>query len=178
MRSASDLEQRLRDLIDPICRTHRVSCIQVRYAQEPGGGLLRVMIERDDVDGLDSDGQGGVRLDDCVAVSRDVSVALDAQDAIAGRYRLEVTSPGLERPLLKPEDFERFKGREVKLQTLLPIERQRRFQGVLKGLVDDQVQLEQGGDVVSIALDNVSKANLVFHFGEKKGNKGERHAER
>ena len=177
MRPASELEQRLRDLIDPICRTHRVNCVQVRYAQEPGGGLLRVMIERD-VDGVDSEGQAGVRLEDCVAVSRDVSVALDTQDTISGRYRLEVTSPGLERPLLSPEDFERFKGREVKLHTLSPIERQRRFQGVLKGLVGNDVQLEQGGQVVSIALDNVSKANLVFHFGVKKGNKGERHAER
>lgn len=177
MHHASELEQRLQNLIEPICRTHGVSCVQVRYAKEPGGGLLRVMIERN-IDDISAEGQAGVRLEDCVAVSRDVSVALDTQDTISGRYRLEVTSPGLERPLLRPEDFERFKGREIKLQTLAPIERQRRFQGVLQGLVGNDVQLEQEGQVVSIALDNVNKANLVFHFGGNKGNKGERHAER
>ncbi len=176
MHVASDLEQRLEVLIAPICRTHGVECIQVKYGREPGGGLVRIMIERPEQQ--DQGTQGGIRLEDCVAVSRDVSVALDAHDVVPGRYRLEVTSPGLERPLLGAPDFERFKGHEVKLQTLSPVEKRRRFQGVLRGLAGRDVQLEQDGQVIAIALDNVSKANLVYHFDKHSGHKGERHAER
>ncbi|MCB9667568.1 MAG: ribosome maturation factor RimP [Myxococcales bacterium] len=175
MRALSDREQRLSPIIEPLCHAHGVRVVQIKYGREPGGGLLQIMIERLTDD--DQGGQGGITLEDCVRVSRDVSVALDANLVLEGRYRLEVTSPGLERPLVAEQDFERFKGREIKVHTVGPVDGRRRFQGVLEGLFGSRIRLSQEGEPIDIALDNVKKAHLVYHFGRPTRHTGERHAE-
>ncbi len=135
----------------------------MRYLREPGGAVIRVIIDRD-VPGLEVG--SGVSLEDCTAVSRDVSTALDVHDDAlpSGGYRLEVSSPGLERPLVKLEDFERFSGREVKVRTRTAIEKQRRFRGMLRGVVDHSIELEEDGKVILIPHEDIAQANLVYRF--------------
>jgi ribosome maturation factor RimP len=161
--ASQQLERSLEELIDPICRAHGVELVDVRYLREPGGAVIRVIIDRE-VPGLDVG--SGVSLEDCTAVSRDASSALDVhQDLMpSGAYRLEVSSPGLERPLVKLSDFERFAGREVKLKTRTPIEKQRRFRGTLRGVVDERVELDENGKVVRIPHEDIAQANLVYRF--------------
>jgi len=153
----------LERLIDPICRAHGVELVDVRYLREPRGAVIRVVIDRD-VPGMEVG--SGVSLEDCTAVSRDVSTSLDVHEDLlpSGAFRLEVSSPGLERPLVKLADFERFSGREVKLRTQTPIERQRRFHGKLLRVVDQSIELDQDGKVLLIPHAVIAQANLVYRF--------------
>ncbi len=150
-------------LIDPICSAHAVELVDVRYLREPGGAVIRVIIDRG-VPGVEVG--SGVSLEDCTAVSRDVSTALDVHDDIlpSGGYRLEVSSPGLERPLVKLSDFERFSGREVKVRTRTAIHEQRRFRGKLLRVVDHSIELDQDGKVFQIPHEEIAKAHLVYRF--------------
>ena len=144
--ATEQLVQALQQLIEPICLAHGVELVDVRYLREPKGALIRVIIDRN-VPGLEVG--SGVSLEDCTAVSRDVSTSLDVHEDLflSGAFRLEVSSPGLERPLVKLSDFERFSGREVKVKTQTPIERQRRFRGTLLRVVDQSIELDQDGKV-------------------------------
>ncbi len=108
----------------------------------------------------------GVSLEDCTGVSRDVSTTLDVHEDLvpSGAFRLEVSSPGLERPLVKLTDFERFSGREVKVRTQTPIGKQRRFRGKLLRVVDESIELDSDGQLLSIPHADIAEANLVFRF--------------
>jgi len=99
-------------------------------------------------------------------ISRDLSTALDVHEDLlpSGTYRLEVSSPGLERPRVKLTYFERFSGREVKVRTQSPIERQRRFRGKLLRVVDQSIELDQDGKVFLIPHAEIAQANLVYRF--------------
>ncbi len=162
-KAQAQLESSLEALIDPICRAHGVELVDVRYLREPGGAVIRVIIDRD-IPGVEVG--SGVSLEDCTSVSRDASTALDVHDDFlpSGGYRLEVSSPGLERPLVKLQDFERFSGREVKVKTRNAIDRQRRFRGKLVGVVEQSIELDQDGKVVLIPHEDIAQANLVYRF--------------
>lgn len=169
-RATEQLGKTLVELIDPICCAHGVELVDVRYQRERGGAVIRVIIDRG-VPGQDVPGQGdgsGVSLDDCTGVSRDVSTTLEVHDDVLllGAYRLEVSSPGLERPLVKLADFERFSGREIKVRTRTAIERQRRFHGRLLGVVNRAIELDQDGTVLLIPHDDIAQANLVYRFSK------------
>ncbi len=157
------LVQALERLIDPICRAHGVELVDVRYLREPKGAVIRIIIDRE-VPGLEIG--SGVSLEDCTGVSRDVSTSLDVHEDLlpSGAFRLEVSSPGLERPLVKLSDFERFTGREVKVRTQTPIRQQRRFRGKLLRVVDQSIELEQDGEVLLIPHGEIAQANLVYRF--------------
>ncbi len=156
------LNGRLGVLAEPICRAHGVELVDVRFHRGPGTGVLRVLIDRFR-EGVDSG--SGVSLADCTAVSRDLSSALDAhEDLVPGNYLLEVGSPGLERPLFKLADYERFAGKEIKVKTHSPIDKRRRFRGRLLGVVDGNIQIDQDGQTVSISLEEIAHANLVYRF--------------
>lgn len=161
--ATQQLVQALQQLIEPICLAHGVELVDVRYLREPKGAVIRVIIDRD-VPGLEVG--SGVSLEDCTAVSRDVSTSLDVHENVlpSGAFRLEVSSPGLERPLVKLSDFERFSGREVKVKTQTPIERQRRFRGTLLRVVDQSIELDQDGKVLLIPHADIAQANLVYRF--------------
>lgn len=180
MKSRSDIDKtRIESVVDPICRAHGVELVEVVYAREPGGAVLRILIDRERPGLIEADGTpkpgSGVTLEDCKAVSRDIGTALDVnEDALpSARYRLEVGSPGLDRPLVRPRDFERFAGAQVKVQTRAEIEgaepERRRFSGILRGIDGQVVKLEDispaGTRVLSIPLDTIQKAHLVPRFG-------------
>lgn len=112
-------------------------------------GMLRLTIDK----------PGGVTLDDCVAVNRRVGLLLDANDPIEGPYRLEISSPGLNRKLKNSKDFEYFTGRKVKILTQKDI-----YKGTIKGLAGDTVLLDIEGSKVSLQMKDIVKANLDFDF--------------
>jgi len=105
-----------------------------------------------------------VNLDDCEAVSREVSALLDVNDPISGHYTLEVSSPGLDRPLFEAAHYARFVGANVKLSLALPQDGRRRIQGVIERVEGDDVILREGDQETRVALGNVQKARLVPEF--------------
>ena len=112
------------------------------------------------------DSPNGIGLEDCEAVSRELSAAMDVADLITEAYRLEVSSPGMDRPLVKAAHFERFVGSEAKLQTRLPVEGRRRFRGEILGVQDEILQLKVDGSEVSLPLESIDKARLVPVFDD------------
>jgi ribosome maturation factor RimP len=114
-------------------------------------GVLRVYIDHPD----------GIGLDDCQAVSYQVSGVLDVEDPIRGQYSLEVSSPGLDRPLFQGRDFERFAGSAVDVRLLAPVNGRRKFRGVLGGLRDGQVVVQMDDEELVVALDEIDQARLV-----------------
>ena len=119
-----------------------------------GGGLLRVYI----------DSEKGISADDCQKVSYQVSGVLDVEDPIPGHYTLEISSPGLDRMLFRPQDFERFAGQLIKLRTTYPIEGRRKFKGRLTGLQGDNVVFEQDDMEISLPFDQIEQARLVPEY--------------
>ena len=116
------------------------------------------------------DKPGGVTLDDCAEVSRELSTVLDVEDCIPGRYTLEVSSPGLNRPLKKPADFERFAGRLVEIKTAELYQdekgnRRKTFLGLIQSVEDSSVLLKlKEGQLAHIPFDKIAKAHLEFEF--------------
>lgn len=116
---------------------------------------LQIMIERKDRQNL--------VVDDCAAVSRAISEILDEKDPIKGEYSLEVSSPGLDRPLTKVEHFSRFAGYEAKIDTMVPVEGRKRFKGkIIKVDEQNNVHFEMDGNTYVIPFDDISKAKLVL----------------
>ena len=107
------------------------------------------------------DGPEGIGVDDCQAVSHQVSGILEVEDPIRGQYSLEVSSPGLDRPLYQASDFDRFAGHEVTLRLLAPVGGQRKFKGVLGGLRDGQVVVEMDEEELVVSLEEIDQARLV-----------------
>jgi ribosome maturation factor RimP len=115
-------------------------------------GLLRIYIDQ----------ETGINLDDCEFVSRQLGAVLDVEDPISGPYELEVSSPGIDRPLTRLADFERFAGFEAKLETALPLEGQRRWKGCLLGLDGETVRLKTKTGEVALPFAAIQKAKLVL----------------
>lgn len=115
---------------------------------------LQIMAERRD--------DAPMTVDDCSEISRSVSAILDVADPIAGAYMLEVSSPGIDRPLTRPEDYVRFAGFEAKIELAQPIEGRKRFRGRLLGLADDRVRLVSETGEVTLPFTAIAKAKLVI----------------
>lgn len=168
-------------VIEPICVAHGVELVDVTYAREPGGAILRVLIDRERpelaavTEGAKAVGSG-VTLADCRAISRDLGVVLDVHEKLvpSGRYHLEVGSPGLDRPLVRKRDFERFAGREIKVQTRDRAPEaaadRRRFQGRLRGVSGENIVVEDptpgpgASPIWTISLSSIVRANIVHRF--------------
>ena len=155
---------RLEILVAPLCKEHGVELVDVRHQLEPSGAVLRVLIELPDAETLPPG--VGVSLDDCTRVSRAVSALLDHDESmVPGHFRLEVSSPGIERPLVKARDFERYRGREVRVSVKRPVSGRKNFTGILDGLQAGQVLLrDPQGEQIALAYAEIAKANLVFRF--------------
>lgn len=140
-------------LIEPALRDMGFELVQVRLM----GGTrrtLQVMAEH-----LDRDRQ--MTVDDCADISHAVSALLDVADPIPGAYTLEVSSPGIERPLVKRADYERFQGHEARLETEEAVDGRKRFVGVLEGLEGDDVVILVGGDQCRVPMGAIKRARLV-----------------
>ncbi len=145
------IEQLVASVIDPM--GYRL--VRARYF---GGNRARLQVMMDRGDGKT------VTVDDCAAASRALSVVLDVEDPIAGQYELEVSSPGIDRPLVRLEDFERYNGHEAKVELARARDGQRKFRGCLAGVSDGHVSLApaDGGPAIMFDLEDVRDAKLVL----------------
>lgn len=154
----ASLQDRLVEQLEPLVENLGYELVLLEYNAHRGSGLLRLFI----------DAAGGVTLGDCEKVSREVEGLLDVEDPIPQNYRLEVSSPGLDRPLVKPAHFERFAGAQVRVQLLAPQDGRRKFRGVLRGMRGGGVVLEtQDAGTVELALDNIERARLVPDYEQE-----------
>ncbi|HML78396.1 ribosome maturation factor RimP [Geobacter sulfurreducens] len=155
-----DVVSRITSVAEQVLTPQGLELVEVEYKREGRQMILRLFVDK----------PGGISLDDCAAVSRELSEILDVEDFIREHYTLEVSSPGLNRPLKKEADYERYSGRLVKVRTfeLLADEegnRRKTFLGDLVGLSDGVVTLTlREGQLARIPLDKIAKANLEFEF--------------
>jgi ribosome maturation factor RimP len=152
-----DIPEELRVLIEPVVAEAGFELVDVQLARGGRPWSLRVTIDTPQCDGR-------VSIDSCAAISRELGSQLDAADAIEAGYRLEVSSPGLDRPLTRERDFASACGREVRVETRRPIAGRRRFRGVLLRFERDVAAIEVDGSEVEISFADVSKANTVYQF--------------
>lgn len=147
------LTDRIAETIEPALAAMGYEIVRVQLGGGRRSPTLQIMCDR-------LDGQG-LTLDDCAEISRLASAVLDVEDPIAGEYTLEVSSPGLDRPLIRPKDFDRFVGCEARIELSLPVDGRKRFRGVLRGLEGETVLLETGDGPCRLALPDIEKARLI-----------------
>ena len=146
------IDRRLAAIVTPTIEGLGFELVRLRLM---GGrrAVLQIMAERP---------EGGIEVDDCARISRAVSAVLDVEDPIAGEYVLEVSSPGIDRPLTRLKDFETWAGYEAKLETDELIDGRRRFKGVLQGVEDGEVLIEIPEGTIGLAFDMLADAKLVL----------------
>ena len=138
-------------LAEPLCESEGLELIQVEYQRESAGRILRLYVDK----------PGGIGIDDCIGVSRQLGDILDVNLEDVGPYSLEVTSPGSERPLAKKEDFDKFKGNRAKIKTYQPLNGRKNFTGVILGITGDELSLQIDEKIITIAYTDISKARLT-----------------
>jgi ribosome maturation factor RimP len=144
----SQLTQMVRSVVEPM----GYELVGVEYAQRgSGGAVLRVYIDRSQ----------GITLEDCSAVSHQLSGVLDVEDPIPGHYDLEVSSPGLDRPLFGAGHYERFRGKKARIRLAAKLNGRRNFNGILAGVDGDLLLLEVDGEVQGLPLDMIEAARLI-----------------
>lgn len=149
----SELESGIDRLVAPALDALGYDVVRVKLmSQSPR--TLQIMAERHD--------RAGMTVDQCSEISRVASALLDVEDPIGGAYSLEVSSPGIDRPLVRGDDFERFAGHLAKLETSRPHDGRKRFRGQLLGHDDGNVRIEVDGEVFAIPLVDISAAKLVL----------------
>jgi ribosome maturation factor RimP len=149
-----EILDKIRALAAPLAEQEGLELVDVEFGGGGGRQILRLFIDK----------PGGVSLDDCTSVSRAVSTALDVEDPLEGSYDLEVSSPGLDRPLRTPEHFRKYAGEKVRVKTFGPVpecENRKTFVGILKGYENEKVVVDVDGKVFQVPRAQVSKAQLV-----------------
>lgn len=151
------MERRLTRIAEPLVQDSGMELVCLQFRRENRGWVLRLYVDRP---------SGEVSLADCGALSRELSDVLDVEDPIDLPYRLEVSSPGLERPLTRSEHFQRFVGRRVKLHTTRAFGGRRHFSGKLEWAAGRTIGLSGEWGSVELVLDDIERANLVAEIGK------------
>lgn len=162
MSSIDPLRQRLIAIVEPVCQGAGYDLVDLRLKSEQGGWVLRVFIDliasADDPEWW----KHGVDLADCERLSRELSAVLDVDDPIPHAYHLEVSSPGIDRPLRTPGHFGRFVGAELKVSLAIPQNERKNFKGVLTGLDgDEQIVMDVDGQTFRLRIADIDTAKLV-----------------
>ena len=148
-----DILEKVRAIASPLAAQDGLELVEVEFGGGGGRQTLRLFIDK----------PGGVSLDDCSNISHALSAALDVEEPVAGAYDLEVSSPGLDRPLRTAEHFQKYAGQKIRLKTFGPIaeaENRKTFVGVLKGYEEQQVLVDVDGRLFRVPHAQVSKANI------------------
>ena len=148
------VRQQLEQIAEILVASEGMELVDLEYRKEGRRWMLRLFIDKD----------GGVTLDDCASISRELGDLLDVKDIIPQAYVLEVSSPGLNRRLRKKEDFSRFAGRKVRLRLVAPIDGRKKIVGELEGVEGEAVIVAAPEGRCSVALEDIAKANLVYEF--------------
>lgn len=142
----------LAELFEPVIESMGYELVGVDFSSGGGHGRLCVYIDH----------ENGINVDDCASISHQISAILDVEEPIQQSYSLEVSSPGLNRPLFKEADYQRFSGQTAKIKMAVAVEGRRNFNGVLRGLADSGlVEIEVDGELFQLPLGDIGKANLV-----------------
>ena len=149
----SKLEQ-LQDILTPVIEALGYQCWGIEYIAQGRHSLLRVYIDHDN----------GIFIDDCETVSRQLSAVLDVEDPISAEYTLEVSSPGMDRPLFTLEQFAAFVGEQVKIRLRSPVEERRNFQGLIRSVEDQDVVVQVDEYEYLLPIDLIEKANILPNF--------------
>ncbi len=156
---AEKITETVTDIAVPLCESEGMELVHVEYQRERAGLILRIYIDK----------PGGVTLDDCTVISRQLSDLLDIHFEESAPYNLEVSSPGSDRPLVKIHDFQRFEGQNARIKTTRPIEGRKNFKGILLGVSDeDVVSINVDGKSFMIPHKMIVKARLINFNGENK----------
>ena len=150
----ASLEERLTEMLTPSVEDLGYELVGVEYIRAGKHSTLRVYIDQEE----------GILVEDCAAVSRQVSAIMDVEDPITNEYTLEVSSPGLERPLFSAAHYEAFAGETVKVQLRMPIQNRRRWKGVISSVDGEIICINVDGVEERFALSNIQKANIVPKF--------------
>ncbi|MGA3073201.1 MAG: ribosome maturation factor RimP [Bryobacteraceae bacterium] len=148
------ISSRIEEIAERVAGSEGIEVVEVEVK---GGGknqFVRISIDKPE----------GVTHGDCELISHQVGTILDVEDVVPGHYTLEVSSPGLERKLLKPRDYERFQGKKAKVTLRAPVENQRHWEGTLAGFTDGVISLEAAGREIRFPFEQVEKANLKFEW--------------
>lgn len=141
----------LQDMFEPVIRSMGYELWGIEYIGQGRHSLLRVYLDK----------AGGIDVEDCAQVSRQLSSILDVEDPISGEYTLEVSSPGLDRPLFSLEQFERYEGHQVKIRLRQGLGKRRNFAGRIEAVEDGEVVLVDGDEEFRLPFESIEKANLV-----------------
>ncbi|MFZ5639989.1 MAG: ribosome maturation factor RimP [Bacillota bacterium] len=152
--SKTDVAAQVETMAAPIAERHGMELVDVEFVKEAGNWYLRVFIDK----------PGGISLDDCQDVSEELGKVLDERDPIPQNYMLEVSSPGLDRPLKKEKDFKRYEGRKVRVHTFAPFNGKKEFTGELAGLRDNEIVLLMDGETLAIPRDKAAIVRLEVEF--------------
>jgi ribosome maturation factor RimP len=142
---------KVQEIIDPIVRAMAYELVGVEYVTQGGRPTLRIYIDK----------PGGVTVDDCQRVSEQVGALLDVEEPLRCPYYLEVSSPGVERPLFEPKHFAQFTGHVAKIRMKSPVGGRRKFVGIIQGVAGGEVIIREGEQNVVLPLANMEKAHLV-----------------
>lgn len=145
------VQDELKALLKPAIESMGFEFVGLEYLSNPKNRMVRIYIDRD---------PDGVSVDHCADVSREVSALLDVEDPVSGQYSLEVSSPGVERPLFEPEQYAAFAGEQAVLQLYAPIEGRRKLVGTLEGADPDAVRIDVDGASIEVPLDTIRRAHL------------------
>jgi ribosome maturation factor RimP len=157
----SAVTQRVWEFAEPAALAAGLELVDVQYRPEGGRVVLRLLLDRPD---------GGVTLEDLTRMSRELGDVLDAHDVVPGRYHLECSSPGLNRPLLREPHFRRAVGQRVRVQTREPIGDRRHFRGMLEAVTDDGIVVrDAAGASITIPIADIDKANVDYDFSRPTG---------
>ena len=146
--------QEVIDLIEPVLSLQGLELVDIEYKKEGKNWILRIFIDK----------EGGITVADCQKVSHLTGDLIEVEETIITPYSLEVSSPGLDRVLKREKDFLKFKGRQIRLHSLSPIDNRRKFIGILADFKDQTVFLKLDGKLLEIPLRQVGKANLVIEL--------------
>lgn len=150
----TEIVERVREIVEPIVQSEGMELLDLVYRRENRGRVLRLIIDR----------EGGITLNDCASISQEVDKNLDVEGIPTGGYTLEVSSPGLNRPLKREADFHRFTNRLIKVRTAVSIEDKKTFRGKLLACHEGVVEIEWKDCVTQIPIDQIVKANLEYEF--------------
>lgn len=142
------------ELFEPVISGMGFELIEIEHFPNPKHGVLRLYIDKED----------GVDIDDCSAVSKQISALIDVEDPVSGQFNLEISSPGLDRPLRRLKDFKRFAGSVVKLKTAMPLDGQRNFKGRLLEASEQTVVIETDDEEISLPMTAIDKARIVPEY--------------
>lgn len=140
-------------LVEPSLNAMGYDLVRVQLS---GGQSLRLQIMAERTDRRD------MTVEDCADISRNVSAILDVEDPIASAYTLEVSSPGIDRPLVRLEDYDRFAGFEARVETAVAVDGRKRFRGRLLGVDDDEIRIDVDGTTCSVPFDAIHRAKLIL----------------